>query len=177
MKPSVRITSLLVIVVGVILAIALWPRPADKPAAAEPTSVLSSPAHTLPPEEIFRRAFWRQPAVDDRILHGERRETLAETGKSVARWQWFLALRPSRELLRSLRNPETFGLLPVKTGGPIRHWPVEPQPAPAWFPAIESAFDFEVLQSPESGLTVLYNPKKNLLFATDSGSGFAAPVR
>jgi len=50
---------------------------------------------------------------------------------------------------------------------------------PAWFPRHDSLApaDLEILQSPSSGLTVLYHAVDDILFATDHGAGFTPPVR
>lgn len=139
-----------------------------------------SPLLTANPDapEIFRRAFWRRPGAQDRIIHAERRETHSSSSArssalaKVERWQWFLAVHPSTELLAALRDPNTFGLAPVTTPRP---WPDEPSP-PGWFPAADSLAGFEILQATDGGLTVLFRASDNLLYATDSGKGFAAPV-
>jgi len=155
------------------------PEPPPAPGAA------SAPAAPPPPltanpdaDEIFRRAFWRRPTTRDRILHAERRETRSSadapgsTLSDVERWQWFLAVHPSPELLAALRDPGTFGLAPVTAPRP---WPDDPPP-PRWFPAADALAGFEMLQATDAGLTVLYRTEGNLLYATDSGKGFAAPV-
>ncbi len=127
--------------------------------------------------EVYRRAFWRQPTDLDRILHAERRITASTDGREVEGWQWFIHLQPDPALLATLRNPESFGLLPVASNVAPRPWPVTSAPAPAWFPPAVASPDFDILQAPSAGLTVLYRASDNTLFATDSGSGFTAPVR
>src|SRR4051794_12896768 len=47
--------------------------------------------------EVFRRAFWRDPAAADHILHAERREWVSEEN-GVRRWQWFIAVEPGLDL-------------------------------------------------------------------------------
>jgi hypothetical protein len=127
------------------------------------------------PEEIFRRAFWRQPAAADRILRAERFEWKAGDG-SLARWQWFLELKPGPELLGRLVDPENFGLEKVAPGTAPRSWMMESAPPPPWFPRPDAASGFEVRQNPAGGFTLLYRADDNTLFATDSGQGFAAPA-
>ena len=39
-------------------------------------------------EEVFKRAFWRRPSAEDRILQAERHEW--HDAEGVSRWQWFL---------------------------------------------------------------------------------------
>jgi len=53
------------------------------------------------------------------------------------------------------------------------------EPPPAWFPTHDSLApaDLEILQSPSSGLTVLYHAASNVLSAADHGAGFTRPVR
>jgi hypothetical protein len=38
-------------------------------------------------EEVFKRAFWRRPSAEDRILKAERHEW--HDAEGVSRWQWF----------------------------------------------------------------------------------------
>jgi len=133
------------------------------PPAADPSVRLD-----LAPAEIFRRAFWRQPTPADRIVHAERREW-KDAADAVQRWQWFLQVEPGPALLAALRDPAVFGLAPV--AAPRR----EPSALPAWFPAAPRAGD-EILQSPAGGLTIFYREADHMLFATDSGRGFAPPA-
>ena len=151
----------------------------SSPASPSPASDAAS-ASAWPPEEIFRRAFWRQPTAQDRILHAERREmTIATThtnagSRDVQSWQWFLALHPGADLLRTLRDPDTFGLVPTATP---RSWSgPAPEPLPDWFPSA-SAPGFEILQAPAGRLTLLYRAADNTLFATDAGAGFTPAVK
>ncbi|MFH1497021.1 MAG: hypothetical protein ABII82_04265 [Verrucomicrobiota bacterium] len=138
----------------------------------QPASVVPTPttASTSDHAEVFRRAVWRQPTSADRILQAERRIHPDDNS-----WAWFIQLHPGPELLAALRDPETFGLLALPPGIIPDPWPA----APAWFPTHDSldADDFEIRQSPASGLTVLYRASGNLLFATDHGAGFKPPVR
>ena len=137
------------------------PAPPPPPAAASTTDSA----------EVFRRAFWRQPAAADRILNAERRVNPADDS-----WQWFLQLHPGPELLAALRDPENLGLRALPPSTSPRDWPSGPIPPPPWFPAVPIA-DFEILQHSTSGLTILYRASDNLLYATDHGTGFAAPAR
>ena len=150
--------------------------PSVSPGSAAIPLPLSTPAASWPPEEVFRRAFWRQPSPQDHIVHAQRRETL--NGQVLQGWQWFLEIHPGPELLRTLRDPETFGLLPVATPRPWGESAPSPESAPAWFPAIApAAAGFEVLQAPSGHLTLLYRAKDNTLFATDAGAGFAPAAK
>jgi len=139
-----------------------------------PAATADAPARWSP-EEIFRRAFWRQPAAADRIVHAEREEDVLLTAvtnsgsRDVQTWRWALAVHPGPELLAALRNPETFGLVPAASPRP---WTA----TPAWFPAAATA-DMEVLQAHGGHFTVLYRAADNLLYATDAGGGFAPPAK
>jgi hypothetical protein len=140
------------------------PKPGDS--ASETAPIWTS-------EEIFRRAFWRHPTKTDRIRNAQRREWATASEPDIQRWQWFIELNPSPELLHSLRDPETFGLLPADIPRP---WLSDASPVPDWFPTATSP-GFKVLQTPAGGLTVLYRPLDNVLFATDSGNGFSPPIK
>lgn len=174
MKPTALIVLLGLALTGIVLLV----RPRE-PAA---TGVSQATTNTIPtsgPEwtddEVFRRAFWRHPTATDRVLHAERRELASEGAGEVQNWQWFIAVRPSPELLASLRDPETFGLASTGTARP---WPTDPAP-PDWFPAPPPAAstEFEVLQAGMGHLTILYRTRDNMLFATDTGGGFATAAR
>lgn len=178
MKPTALI-ALLGLGLG-ITAIFLASRP---PAAADATRTPADTPPALTPgphwtdEEVFRRAFWRHPSARDQILHAERREPAADAPGAVQTWQWFLAVHPSADLLNSLRDPETFGLTPTAITA-ARPWPTDPAP-PDWFPASAPASlrEFEVMQTSAGHLTLLYRERDNVLFATDTGGGFALAAR
>ncbi|GAA5481958.1 hypothetical protein [Haloferula sargassicola] len=120
----------------------------------------------LSAEDVFRRAFWRHPAEDDKILHGVRLEW--EDREGVRQWAWFLEIHPGSELLGTLIDSSRFGLLP--TNKP-REWLPEGIDAPTWFrPASQ---DMRIFQHPSQRLTLFYRRSDNLLFATDHGLGFA----
>lgn len=173
----VKNSVLLVLAVALLATTACRREARNENPDTPPSSVPSAPVVPAPTTtsttdhaEVFRRAFWRHPTSADRILNAERRVSATESGES---WSWFIELHPSPDLLAALRDLETFGLLPL--GAPVfnRH----PIPPPAWFPAESAIADFEILQSPATGLTVLYHADDNLLFATDQGTGFAPPAR
>ncbi len=150
-------------------------------AAPSPSANASSPSTSTPapaapafaPEDVFRRAFWRQPTKADQILHAERRETPDHAPGEIARWQWFVVVKPSPELLQTLRNPETFGLLPTRTPRLAN----SAEPAPAWFPDLATASGGELRQTPSGGLTTYYVATTNTLYATDTGQGFASAIK
>jgi hypothetical protein len=185
MRKSTAVTLTVALLLAVLIGAALLLRPdpahtLSQP-VADPAVAALAPSPIAPaawsPEEIFRRAFWRQPTARDRILHAERRVTASTDGQQVEGWQWFIQLQPDPALLEALRNPESFGLFVVAPGVAPRPWPATSTPAPAWFPPAAAFTEFEILQAPSTGLTVLYRASDHTLFATDSGSGFAAPVR
>jgi hypothetical protein len=120
------------------------------------------------PTLVFQKAFWRRPESDDKILHAERREWF-EKGKDVREWQWFLAVNPSANLSEWLQtNP--FSLTP--SSEPITYKKAAPKPD--WFPGDFSGF--EILKAPQGRLVIIFSAKKNLLYAMDSGAGFAPPT-
>lgn len=112
-------------------------------------------------QEIFKRAFWRPPGKYDEILHAERHEWRDADG--LQRWQWFLAVQASPELIKNLRDDNAFGLVP---GSAIS---LNPE-APDWF--VFKPDDFSIFQSPHSGMRLMFSKTDNTLYATDSGLGF-----
>lgn len=119
-------------------------------------------------QEVFRRAFWREPAPNDKILHAERREWVSEEN-GVRVWQWFLAVEPAPELVTWLREQNPFNLAKSSQTTPI----ASRGGIPAWFPATAELNKFEVQQASTGGLTLLYDATQNRLYATDTGHGFA----
>lgn len=165
---------------GVVLLVFLvFKKRKDGPADAvgPPGSLVGSGAaqQQWSPAEIFRRAFWCQPAAGDQIVRAERFEWKGGDG-SLERWQWFLELKPSPELLSRLVDPENFCLQKIDPGSTPRSWIVKSAPPPLWFPGPDVETGFEIRQNPAGGLTLLYRTGDNTLFATDSGQGFAAPA-
>lgn len=157
---------------GVLLAIGIIVFITQKP--PKPPEVPQSPSDQLvlntstDPTLVFQKAFWRRPDSNDKILHAERREW-SEQGKDVREWQWFLAVQPSPGLSEWLQtNP--FSLSP--SNEPIKY--NEAAPKPDWFPSDFSGF--EILKAPQGRLVMIFSAEKNLLFAMDSGAGFAPPT-
>jgi hypothetical protein len=133
----------------------------EQPAAGEnakadpPSSILNDAAM------VFQKAFWKRPSAGDNILHAERREW--KDGDVIRKWQWFISVEPSPELLKYLREDNAFRLstapsVPVITG------------APDWF-TVDPA-DTEALQAPGGQMRLFFSKSKRVLFATDSGGGF-----
>lgn len=111
---------------------------------------------------VFQRAFWRRPQEGDVILNAERREWL--DGEEVERWQWYLLVEPSEELLRALRDDNSFGL----QKGILN--PELFQDAPEWFQGVSS--DFDCRTAPDGGMTLFFGSER--LYATGQGGGFQA---
>lgn len=126
-------------------------------ASQPPTTVSSSPA------EVFQKAFWKRPGSDDRIANAERREWKDAGG--ISKWQWFITVKPSKALVNHLITGNAFMLARGKNLARAAN-------APMWFPT--SAEDAEVLTNASGTFIVLWDPKQNLIHATDSGHGFTA---
>ena len=121
------------------------------------------------PTLVFQKAFWRRPDSADKILHAERREW-SQQGKDVREWQWFLAVNPSPNLAEWLKtNPFS---LPVSND---LYKYEEAAPKPDWFP--NDFVGFEIHKAPQGRFVLLFSAEKNLLYAIDSGAGFAPPTR
>lgn len=168
--------SLLLFVPVVLLAAgAFWYWSGENPAGLPPLPPAPRPGppptRTLTdPAVIFKRAFWREPGAGDRVLQAERNEWSDAEG--LTRWEWFLQVEPSPELVKYLREENAFGLRPVPA-------PVLPEGSPAWF-----SFDpatVSVMSSPRGKMQLVFDQAGNRLFASDSGGGFqrgaAAPAR
>ena len=163
----------LILAAGVLLAIGgivyflqQTARPPEKSQSALDRLALTT---STDPALVFQKAFWRRPDSDDKILHAERREWSGQ-GKDVREWQWFLAVNPSPNLAEWLKtNPFS---LPVfndlyKYEGSA--------PKPDWFP--NDFAGFEIHKAPQGRFVLLFSAEKNLLYAMDSGAGFAPPTR
>ncbi len=124
-----------------------------------------------PADEVFRRAFWRHPGTGDRIVHAVRCERSDDDG--VNRWAWFIQLHPGPELLETMRDPNTFGLVAVENPRP---WLPRDLRPPDWYPPPPGDPAAEIFQHPSQGMTLVYHPSANLLFACDHGGGFALPA-
>lgn len=113
--------------------------------------------------EVFRRAFWRHPSPSDEILQAERREWSDES--EVQRWDWFIAVDASDAFAAHLlkKNPFQLKSIPkVQTFSEV----------PTWFP--ETSKLFQMYQSRDGKMIVLFNPKTQRLYAKSSGYGFKA---
>lgn len=143
------------------------PAPADPAVSQHPAS---RAAVAIDPAELFRRAFWQPPGTGDKILHAERRDWTDADG--LKRWQWFLVVEPSPELVKYLREDNAFGLVRGSVGV------LDPE-APSWF--VFKPDEFSIFQSPHAGMRLMFSKTDNVLYATDSGRGFTKgapePVR
>jgi hypothetical protein len=149
-----------------LLALGAWlafraMRPEPPPAAAPGETLQKS----FPPELVFRRAFWRRPTPEDRILHADRREWSDSGG--VTRWQAFLAVEPGPTLRAWLAtNPFSLATVP----SPSREIPNPP----AWFP--KKTYGFTIQQSPIGNMLLLTAPGGSPVYFTDHGQGFTRPA-
>ena len=112
-------------------------------------------------EEIFKKAFWRRPAPADQIQHAERHEWRDADG--LERWQWFLVVSASPELIKYLRDDNAFGLVPASEAPVVTE-------APGWFQFKRE--EVTALQSRHAGMRLMFSNSDNTLYATDFGRGF-----
>jgi hypothetical protein len=136
-----------------------------RPAAADPAPISwqgAPPTLTLnDAEEIFKKAFWRRPAPADQIQYAERHEWRDADG--LERWQWFLVVSASPELIKYLRDDNAFGLVPASEAPVVTE-------APGWFQFKRE--EVTVLRSRHAGMRLIFSKSDNTLYATDSGRGF-----
>lgn len=157
------------VVVGIVAFLRSIPPPAPAsvivPGLGPEGSVLEA---TTDPQIVYQKAFWRRPAPDDKILHAERREWTAP-GDVVRKWQWFIAFQPgpqTREWIAS--NP--FGLIAAVSGFSLTGL----EDRPAWFPITTA--NYGIQQNRQGHLIWIHSRDRTVLYATDSGFGFAAAV-
>lgn len=157
-----RIALILFAVVAVALLGWRLASPGDR-STPSVSSVQSVPPSTTQtdPREVFQRAFWRRPTEADEILHAERREW--KDAEAITRWQWFIKVNPSPELVKHLITDNAFNLAAASAPAPVEN-------APAWFDATGKAA--QVLQSLDAHMQIIFDPQSNLLIATDTGGGF-----
>jgi hypothetical protein len=167
MNPSRKFTLAAAAAISAVtwLALSRWIPLADTVAPEKPGPIAwqqGAPTDTLTDsEEIFKRAFWRRPGNDDHIQHAERHEWREAAG--LERWQWFLVVRASPELIKHLRDDNAFGLVPASVVPVVSE-------APAWFRFKPE--DVTVLQARHAGVRLMFSKSDNTLYATDSGRGF-----
>lgn len=171
MKPSTTVVGALS--AAVLLAWLAFYMASPKAGRGDQASTRQSPA--LPPPtstntdavQVFQRAFWKRPTEKDQILHAERREWADADGVDL--WQWFIAVDPSDELARYLKEQNPFSLGPPQ--GKVR---LPEGSRPQWFST--SADGFTVRQSQDGQMLFLIQPDTGRLFATSQGHGFAKSV-
>lgn len=153
---------ILLYVMPAALACALAWQYTRKQEAPAPTRQEAPPSvTTTDAQDIFRRAFWRTPEAEDKILHAERREWNQDG--ELARLRWFLAVEPSPGLRKWLREENAFGLRPTKDASLTG--------MPEWFP--KNVADFDVLSGGMSGgMALLFSRDGRTLYATGLGKGF-----
>ena len=130
-----------------------------------PAANLSSPnpptATLTDPVAVFQKAFWKRPTGDDEITHAERHEWSDAEG--VTKWQWFIEVKASPDLVKYLQQENAFGLIPAASAQLLEE-------RPGWF-----RFDpgeVSVMKSPRGRMQLIFSTKNNTLYATDSGAGF-----
>ncbi len=167
MAPSRKFVLAAIVVIAAVACLALsrWIPLSDTVAPEKPGPIAwqqGAPTDTVTDsEEIFKRAFWRRPGNDDHIQHAERHEWRDAAG--LERWQWFLVVSASPELIKYLREDNAFGLVPSSS--------VSANPeAPDWF--VFKPEEFSIFRSPQSGMQLMFSKADNTLYATDSGRGF-----
>jgi hypothetical protein len=140
----------------------LEPRKNQSPKPEQQVTWIGAPPDrvVMDPVLVFQRAFWRSPTADDEIVHAERYEW--HDAEGVTRWNWFMELRPSPELLKYLRDDNAFGL--SRTSSVT--WSDE---RPAWFNFKSTTA--VVMKSAQTKLQLIFMTAENTLYATDSGFG------
>ncbi|MFO0202819.1 MAG: hypothetical protein ACK528_06770 [Alphaproteobacteria bacterium] len=167
MNPSRKFAVAAIVVIAAVACLALsrWIPLADTVAPEKPGSIAwqqGAPTDTVTDsEEIFKRAFWRRPGNDDHIQHAERHEWRDAAG--LERWQWFLVVSASPELIKYLRDDNAFGLVQASTAPVVSE-------APNWFRF--KSEDFTVMRASHGGMRLMFSKSDNTLYATDSGRGF-----
>lgn len=167
MAPSRKFALAAIVVIAAVACLALsrWIPLADTVAPEKPGPIAwqqGAPTDTVTDsEEIFKRAFWRRPGNDDHIQHAERHEWRDAAG--LERWQWFLVVSASPELIKYLRDDNAFGLVPASKAPVVSE-------SPAWFRFKPE--DVTVLQASHGGMRLMFSKSDNTLYATDSGRGF-----
>lgn len=118
------------------------------------------------PEFVFKRAFWRRPGAEDKVLHAERLEWRNVSG-DVVKWQWFLVVEPGAATQAWLaENP--FGLPP----GSGQVDSSDEAYRPEWFPASADWRGHEVLESRNGRHKLATSKDGTRMYGTDSGFGF-----
>ncbi|MGA0853951.1 MAG: hypothetical protein ACO3RK_03955 [Luteolibacter sp.] len=122
-------------------------------------------------EEIFKKAFWRRPGPDDKVLQAERHEWSDDEG--VNRWQWFLLVNASPDLITYLRERNVFGLQTVNSRQAAFKNP-KTIATPNWFRF--NSEEVDTLESLHGEMKLMFSKTSNTLYATSSGRGFSKGV-
>ena len=121
-----------------------------------------APSSTIiDPATVFQKALWKRPTAADKILHAERR--VWKDADAVSRWQWFLEVEPSPEIVRYLREENAFRLKSYQTA-------TLPPDAPAWF--IRDTKNTRIFAEPGGGMQLVFTAGDAKLYAMGSGGGF-----
>ena len=149
----------------------LLPSDPPPPASSEPLApkavAVEPPTKTITDGPVlFQRAFWKKATAADKILHAERREW--GEGEGLKKWQWFLVVEPSPELLKYLREENAFGITSAKDLPAV-------EGAPDWFAFADA--DFETMRTRTGTMRISFHRSKPLIYATASGAGFTAGAK
>ena len=170
----IRLKILLTLACGAVASL-FWLVPGgEEPATPPPPGPEVIPDTTVQVshdgEAVFRKAFWRRPGTDDRIVQAERLEWVDGAGDLV-KWQWFLVVEPGPDLRDwvagnpfNLTRPEALPG-PGQEAGAYR---------PQWFPG---RFESGLLFAGADGRQWIVLPGDGkFLYARDSGFGFSAEI-
>ncbi len=176
-KPALPASRLLlggaVVVAVVILVGGLLRRSEPPPAGPAETAAATQPGETLARIEdaqvVFRRALWRKPQPDDKVVNAIRREW--SDGDGVTRWDWYLVVDPGAALKAWLAtNPFSLKRVERPREGGASRAPGRPE----WFP--KSLAGFEVYQGSMGDLVFIRDGSTQRIYLADSGAGFAKAV-
>jgi hypothetical protein len=172
LSDAMKISMIILAVVALGTAAYFGFRPAKvRPAPVNPATLHEGTLATkTDPAEVFKRALWRRPAPDDKILHAERREWTEDSAHGVAHWQWFLAVEPGAALKKWLREQNPFSVHPVGNAAASMI-----NGAPGWFPNDFSRYEVHTGGS-RGSLIFLFSRDGKSLYATSSGDGFTPGV-
>jgi hypothetical protein len=157
-----RLSSFVLLISSFVILAAWWlGTPENRSDRSDQTDPSDHTATIQDKAAIFQKAFWKRPSTEDHILHAERREWSDHNG--LSKWQWFISLKPSPAIVDYLITQNAFSLTAAPRSGGRQH-----AEAPEWFPAEAP----QTFTNSTGTFTLLWDPKANLLHATDRGSGF-----
>ncbi|PQJ27531.1 hypothetical protein [Rubritalea profundi] len=114
--------------------------------------------------EVFKKAFWAHPLKEDKIEHAVRLHWLDDG--EVYKWQWFIHVHPSPELVEKLIKRNSFRL---DSSSDIEL----PSNPPTWFSPPANG---QTLSSPDQEMTIWFDPESSLIVAWGQGKGFTQNV-